>query len=77
MDRTKIPAGRIVIVQIIYRDDCGFYCQVERELDDAIITARQLLLEGRDVHLNVNREYESAFDLIMREQVRARRPEIL
>ena len=70
MDSSKIRAGRIVIVKIIYRDDHGFYMQEERELDDAIITARQLLLEGRDVRLRCDKDYDSAYDLLLREKAR-------
>lgn len=70
MDGTKVKAGRIVIVKVIYRDDHGFYMQVERELDDAIITARELLVEGRDVRLMCDKDYDTAYDLMMREKAR-------
>jgi len=70
MDSTEIAAGRIVIVRLIYRDDNGFYMTVERELDDAIITARQLLVEGRDVRLMLDKEFNTAYDMLLRQRAK-------
>jgi len=63
-------AKRQIIVQVIYRDDHGFYMTVERELDDAIITARQLLVDGYDVRLCLDKSFESAYDMLLREKAR-------
>ena len=65
-----MTASRLILVQVIYKDDNGFYMSVERELDDAIITARQLLVEGRDVRLFVDKGYESAYDLLIKNKAR-------
>ena len=61
---------RLIIVQVIYRDDHGFYMSVERELDDAIITARQLLVDGYDVRLSLDRGFESAYGQLLREKAK-------